>query len=121
MVTYLLLVAGAIFLIAKFISNYNSTVKTINGTDALEMHTNQVAKFVDVRTPAEIAQGKLKGAIEANVTSMMFKKEIANLDRSQPYVVYCRSGMRSARACKIMEKEGFTDLTNVKGGYMGMN
>jgi len=28
--------------------------------------------------------------------------------------------MRSTRACKIMEKEGFTDLTNVSEEYIGM-
>lgn len=121
MVTYILLVSGAVFLIARFIRDRNSNVKTINGSEALLMHDSKNATFIDVRTPVEIADGKLQGAIEANVTSQGFKQEISNLDKSQPYVVYCRSGMRSARACRIMEKEGFTNLTNVKGGYMGMS
>jgi len=55
-----------------------------------------------------------------NVTSMDFKNNIAKLDRSKPYIIYCRGGMRSTRACKIMEKEGFTDLTNVSEEYIGM-
>lgn len=120
MVTYVILGLAVLLLIKKIIDDRNSTVKTISGKDALLLHSEGTATFIDVRTPSEIAQGKLNGALEANVTSIMFKKQIADLDKSEAYVLYCRSGMRSNKACKIMSKEGFTDLTNVSGGYMGM-
>lgn len=120
MTTYIILGVAALLLIKRIIDNYNSNVKSISGKEALVAHAEGNATLIDVRTPAEIAQGKLKGAIEANVTSIMFKKQIADLDKSKPYIVYCRSGMRSNRACKIMSKAGFADLTNVSGGYMGM-
>ncbi|MGH7864179.1 MAG: rhodanese-like domain-containing protein, partial [Candidatus Binataceae bacterium] len=31
----------------------------------------------------------------------------------------CMSGMRSQRACEILESAGYTDLTNVRGGFGG--
>ena len=96
-------------------------MKRIGGKEALAIHATGSATFVDVRTPNEIAQGKLAGATEANVTSSSFSQQISNLDKSLPYIVYCRSGMRSARACRIMEQNGFTDITNVSGGYRSMN
>jgi len=120
MITYILLAIVAFFAITRFIANRNSNVKRMSGSEALAAHASRSAIFLDVRTPTEIAQGKLPDAIEANVTSADFKGQIAKLDKSKPYIVYCRSGMRSATACKIMEKEGFTDLTNVAGGYMGI-
>lgn len=120
MLTYILLAIVAFFAITRFMSNRNSSVKRMSGAEALAAHNAQAATFIDVRTPAEIANGKLKGALEANVTSNDFRNQISKLDKSKPYVVYCRSGMRSARACKIMEQDGFTDITNVSGGYMGM-
>ena len=120
MLTYILLGIIAFFAVTRFIANRNSTVKRMTGKEALAAHAAGTATFIDVRTPAEMANGKLDGAKEANVTSASFRQAIANLDKSKPYIVYCRSGMRSARACKIMEKEGFTNLTNVAGGYMGM-
>ncbi len=120
MVTYILLASGAILLIYRMIKNRNSNIKKITAAEALAVHASNESTFIDVRTPSEIAKGKLDGAIEANVTSIMFKKDIASLDKSKPYIVYCLSGMRSAKACKIMKKQGFTDLTNVSGGYMGM-
>lgn len=119
MTKYVLIALGVIAII-RYLSNRNSNVKRMSGHDALSAHTGGDAIFIDVRTPTEIAQGKLSGAKEINVTASGFRSKIADLDKSQPYIVYCRSGMRSARACKIMEKEGFTDVTNVAGGYMGM-
>lgn len=120
MVIYLVLGIAALFLIKRVLDSRNSNVKSITGKDALQAHAEGRATLIDVRTPAETSQGKLKGALEMNITSMDFKNNISKLDRSKPYILYCRSGMRSARACKIMEKEGFTDLTNVSGGYIGM-
>lgn len=120
MVTYVILGVAILLIIKKIIDKRNSTVKSISGAEARAAHAEGKATFIDVRTPAEVSQGKLEGAIEANVTSIMFKKQIVNLDKSKPYIVYCRSGMRSSKACKMMEKAGFTDLTNLSGGYMSL-
>lgn len=115
-----LIIALLTVAIIRYLKNRNSNVKRMSGPEALSAHSVGSATFIDVRTPAEIAHGKLVGAKEFNVTSAHFRSQIEELDRNQPYIVYCRSGMRSARACKIMEKEGFTDVTNVAGGYLGM-
>ena len=75
--------------------------------------------IVDVRTPQETAQGMIEGALEANVNDKeAFTDFLSGLDKDKTYLVYCRSGRRSARACKIMAKEGFTDLYNLAGGFL---
>ncbi|MEL7219662.1 MAG: rhodanese-like domain-containing protein [Bacteroidota bacterium] len=74
--------------------------------------------FIDVRTPSEIAGGKIDKSLEINVQSSSFKQQLANLPKEQAYVVYCRSGARSALACNLMAKQGFETLYNLKGGYM---
>lgn len=73
--------------------------------------------LLDVRMPKEIAGGKVKNALEINVLSPNFSKKIANLDKSKPYLVYCRSGNRSAKACNKMSKQEFGKLYNLQGGY----
>ncbi|MFK7984007.1 MAG: rhodanese-like domain-containing protein [Saprospiraceae bacterium] len=73
--------------------------------------------ILDVRMPKEVAGGKVKNALEINVLSPNFSKEIANLDKSKPYLVYCRSGNRSAKACNTMSKQAFGNLYNLQGGY----
>lgn len=64
--------------------------------------------IVDVRTPAEYADGHLEGAVNIDVQSPEFDAEIAELDTEGDYVVYCRSGNRSAQAASRMESAGLT-------------
>ena len=73
---------------------------------------------IDVRTPGEIAGGKIKKALEMNIQSGGFGQQISKLPKDQAYLVYCRSGSRSAMACGMMDKQGFEQLYNLRGGYM---
>lgn len=74
--------------------------------------------LLDVRTPAETAQGKIDGAMEINISSPDFASKIAELDKDKTYLVYCRSGARSARACNMMADAGFSKLYNLSTGFM---
>lgn len=77
--------------------------------------------LLDVRTPKEVAAGKIEGALEIDVLAADFEAKIQNLEKDKTYLVYCKAGSRSARACKAMEKAGFQDLYNLKGGYTAWN
>lgn len=61
---------------------------------------------VDVRTPAEYAEGHLDGAINIDLQSPEFDTTISELDPEDEYVVYCQSGNRSAQAVAAMEAAG---------------
>lgn len=80
-----------------------------------ELKDNPNAVLLDVRTPMEVRAGALPKAINIDIMSSNFTKQIAALDKSKTYLVYCRSGNRSAQACKIMYKMGF-DVRNLLGG-----
>lgn len=71
---------------------------------------------IDVRTPAEFAEGHLPGAVNIDVGSPDFATRIAGLDKSAPYAVYCRSGNRSAAAVEAMRGQGFTGMYHLAGG-----
>lgn len=73
--------------------------------------------ILDVRTPGETKDGMIENAIEIDFKNSNFEAEINKLDKSKAYLVYCRSGGRSVSACEKMSAAGFTDLTNMKGGY----
>lgn len=91
--------------------------QSIDVAEAKSMIAKERVSIVDVRTPAEVSQGKIKDAIAINVASPTFMNQISKLDRAAPYIVYCRSGRRSVNACNRMSKEGFTNLYNLKGGF----
>jgi rhodanese-related sulfurtransferase len=73
--------------------------------------------IIDVRTPQEYAEGHLAGAENIDFNSADFKEKVAKLDKNIPYIVYCRSGSRSAAASKIMAELGFSEIYNMTGGF----
>ena len=73
---------------------------------------------IDVRTFQETSQGKIDGALDIDIRQDGFEDKIKLLPKDKTYLVYCRSGRRSAAACEIMEKNGFTKLYNMEGGWL---
>ena len=73
--------------------------------------------LMDVRTPAEIADGKIDGALELNFHDEHFVDELDKMAKEATYLVYCKSGGRSSSACEIMKNKGFKKLYNLDGGY----
>ncbi|MDW3193939.1 MAG: rhodanese-like domain-containing protein [Cytophagales bacterium] len=76
---------------------------------------------IDVRNPKEIASGAVPGHLAINISESDFREKVAKLDQSKTYLIYCRSGMRSAKACRIMSGMGFQSLYNFKGGIIEWN
>jgi phage shock protein E len=75
-----------------------------------------VAAVIDVRTPEEVSAGYLEGALKFDFQGPNFATEIATLDKSKDYVIYCRSGNRAGGAIDFMKQNGFTGtLTNAGG------
>lgn len=73
---------------------------------------------LDIRTPEEFGQGHLAGAELIDFYGATFADEIAALDRSAPYLLYCRSGNRSGQAVTLMRELGFADVVEVEGGIL---
>jgi rhodanese-related sulfurtransferase len=73
---------------------------------------------LDVRTPGEFAEGYIEGARLIDFQSGNFENEIATLDKTATYAVYCRSGNRSGQAVKVMMDAGFTNVFNMNGGVI---
>ncbi len=72
--------------------------------------------IIDVRTVQEFTQGHLPGAVNIDVSSPAFTTQIAGLDPSAPYAVYCHSGNRSGVAVDAMTGQGFTNAYHLDGG-----
>lgn len=72
--------------------------------------------ILDVRTPAEFAEGHLPGAINLDVEDPSFAQNAALLDPSDNYAVYCRSGNRSGVALGILTDLGFSSVYHLEGG-----
>ncbi len=71
---------------------------------------------LDVRTAGEYMVGHIQGAINIDVENSAFESEIAKLDKSATYTVYCQSGRRSGIAVEAMKNLGFNSLFNLTNG-----
>ena len=71
--------------------------------------------LIDVRTSEEFNKDSINSAIHIEWTKI--EEEITNLDisKDQPIYLYCRSGNRSGKATKILEKIGYTNAINAGG------
>lgn len=98
----------------------NNSFVNLNITQAFDMiqsnKNNSNFEILDVRTPQEYAGGHIDGAINIDALSPDFQKSLADYDRGKKYLVYCRTGIRSAEASKIMIENGFTAVYNMLGG-----
>ncbi len=71
---------------------------------------------LDVRTPGEVARGKLPGASVIDFNAPKFEQRVSLIARDKPVFVYCAKGGRSAQAAALMTKLGFTRVYNLSGG-----
>lgn len=76
------------------------------------------AQMIDVRTPEEYVEGHIPGAALIDIYADDFKQRIGQLDRDEPYYIYCRSGSRSRSATGIMKKAGFSHVYGLDGGMI---
>lgn len=72
--------------------------------------------ILDVRTSGEFYAGHIEGAINIDVEGMQFDADIAKLDKTKTYAVYCHTGRRSGIAVGKMSDAGFTSLFNLSSG-----
>ena len=93
-------------------------VTTMNVSDFAHKVSDKSVVLLDVRTPAEFASGHIAGATNIDFESGNFENDIASLDKSKSYAVYCRSGKRSGQATALMAKAGFKSIFNLDGGII---
>lgn len=71
--------------------------------------------IVDVRQPAEVAEGSVPGAVFIPLTE--FSRRYQELPQDRPILTICRSSHRSPMAARQLIKAGY-DVTDVAGGML---
>jgi len=72
-------------------------------------------QVIDVRAPGEHAGGALPGARNLCVTRL--RSGLGELDRDKPVLLHCAGGYRSIAAASLLEANGFTDVSDLLGGW----
>jgi rhodanese-related sulfurtransferase len=78
------------------------------------LEAGEPLQLVDVREEPEFAAARLAGAQLIPLGAL--QKRAAELDRSRPLVLICRSGKRSGQARETLAQLGFNNLASLTGG-----
>lgn len=80
-----------------------------------KLDAGETVHMIDVRETDEVETGKIPGAQHLPLGLVESKHQ--ELDKTEEYVIICRSGGRSGKACEYLESQGF-DVTNMAGGML---
>jgi rhodanese-related sulfurtransferase len=94
-------------------------VKEINVTDLsskFEQDESSI-ELIDIRTPAEVARGVIPKAKVLPMHLIPLKLDYFS-SSDKEFIIYCRTGSRSAQACMFLNQQGINNVTNLRGGIM---
>lgn len=94
-----------------------ATTQTVTNLDPKAFQEKSAEAIVlDVRTPEEVAAGKIAGAIAIDFYGSDFLAKAKELPKDREILVYCAVGARSAEAAEMLAKEGFAGVYHLGGG-----
>jgi sulfur-carrier protein adenylyltransferase/sulfurtransferase len=92
------------------------TTQSISAEELEQRLDGESILLVDIRTPEEHAICAIEGSILIPLQDLPYR--LAELDRSREIVVYCKSGIRGAKAVSLLSSEAFPDVKNLNGGIL---
>jgi glyoxylase-like metal-dependent hydrolase (beta-lactamase superfamily II)/rhodanese-related sulfurtransferase len=72
-------------------------------------------QVIDVRDPPETSRATVPGAHAIPLAGLT--ESLGRLSKEAPTVVYCASGYRSSIAASFLVEDGFTDVSDLLGGF----
>jgi len=106
-----------VFLTILLIFGFSFAYQDLNAKQFYEMIQKEKNVIIlDVRTPQEYQEVYISNAI--NIPVQILGQQLDKLKnfKDKKILVYCRSGHRSAIASQILDRAGFKNVYNLKGG-----
>jgi rhodanese-related sulfurtransferase len=116
--TVMIAVMSGMMLFWSFFGNRIRGIKDVETVEALQLINHKSALVLDVREESEFKSGHILNAKWIPLGKLGERTGELERYRDQPIVVVCRSGNRSATACSLLGKKGFSQAVNLAGGVM---
>ena len=109
-------------LIIFFFSIYSySQPYSIKYNEYLELSKKNKFQLIDVRTYDEYNTNRLRNAINIDFYDSLFLKRFKKFNKEDNILLYCRSGRRSLLGAKILVKNGYTNIYDLRGGVISID
>ena len=76
------------------------------------------ACIIDVREPGEYARGHLRSA--KNIPLSQLRERMAEIPSDRPVYLHCRSSQRSYYALRCLQGNGYRNVFNISGSFLGI-
>jgi hydroxyacylglutathione hydrolase len=84
---------------------------------AMDIPFDENLVVLDVRKPAEFADGHVKEARNIPLDELTDPAAMAEIEEEQNVYVHCAGGYRSVIAASLLKRQGIHNLRNVVGGW----
>ena len=91
-------------------------IKLVTPEEMQSLMELEDVQLVDVRTAEERADGFIANSQNIDFNSPTFEEDILKLDKTKPVILYCRSGVRSAKCANKLKEAGFVKIYDLQGG-----
>ena len=84
---------------------------------AMDIPFDENLVVVDVRKPAEFAEGHIKDALNLPLEEMTDLVNVSSFEETQNIYVHCQGGYRSLIASSLLKRQGLHNIRNIAGGW----
>ena len=107
-----------ILLMQTYFQGLTRKFSMLNTAEATTLINRQEPVVIDVRSENEFKEGHIANAIHIPLADLKDNADKLTKHAGKPLLLYCKSGPRSDEACKILSKQGLTDLHCLNGGVL---
>ena len=93
-----------------------NVAKEITPATAVRLMNDESALALDIRSDAEYRAGHLLKAKNLPLKDLASRTHELNKYFNKPVIIYCASGLQSAKASALLHKAGFSNLYSLAGG-----
>ncbi len=72
-------------------------------------------QLIDIREEFELEICEIGGD---NIIMSEIMDNFDKISKTKQVIIYCKNGLRSGAVCQALEKEGYTNVYNLKGGII---
>lgn len=107
-----------VMIVVTEVQQFTRKFNDLSPGEAVRLINDNNALVLDVREDKETREGMLQGAKHIPVGVLPKRIDEISKAKERPVLVYCRSGNRSVNASNTLVKHGFTQVNNLKGGFI---
>jgi len=105
-----------ILLLQTVFSDVTRKYKLISPPEAIGLINREDAVVIDTRNKAEFKSGHISDAVLIPLPEIKDSADKLKKYEGRPLLFYCKSGLRSDEACKVLSKLGIDNVYALSGG-----